>query len=194
MIKKYLLIYLVVIIIAISFFEYSVERTLNDGCDFPVYYHAGQGELLWGPKSYWVYNDKIALIFRPLGGMSYEKAFGIMYAANIISLFWLWFLMRNLRRKYPVVGWTSTIILGLLFSIIVRLGNIDGVLALACTTALGSFLAGCVKPYLFGFFILHAAIYCYRKSSNVFRAPKGDIYNCSNNYIDEQIYSEKIQQ
>lgn len=157
-----------VIILAAVSFRPAMERTLAEGHDFPIYYAVAHGEHLQGEGvSGWVYNDKTAVVFSPFKAVSYEVAYGIMYAISLASLFLVWRRMRHLRRRYPAVGWLATVAFGFMGAIVIRLGNIDLVLALAVTTPLGAVLAGCIKPYLLLFVLLHAAIHCHKRSVGV---------------------------
>lgn len=155
---------LAVLFVAIVLYRYSLRRTLGCGNDFPVYYAAGQGRMVWGNgEGYYVYSERLLPAFAWMRRLTYQQAFTVSYVASVVSF---WLLMRRLFRcfsAYPVTVCVAAVVAGVAWIDVLRLQNIGGLLAFACLSPVGSLLAGCVKPYLLGFVVVHAAIACHRR-------------------------------
>ena len=153
------------LIAAAALFPYSLNRIQAKGYDFPIYYKAGQGDISTDyAKGAYVYNGKTAAIFWPLARLPMWLAFGIFYAATVVALVWLLFGLCRVGGQWPHLAALAGLLLGGASLIILRCGNINGLLAVLCISPLGSVLAGCVKPYLWAFTAVHAAIFCHRHS------------------------------
>ena len=150
---------------AALFYPHALQVSLEKGYDFPVYYAAAFGDYYSGigehPRSPWVYSERLMPLLKPLKGLGYEVGFAIMYVANALALLGLWGALGYARRRYPILGWSATVGAGIVWFVVLRLGNVLGVLAFACATPVGAVLAACVKPYLVSFVLLHAAAICY---------------------------------
>jgi hypothetical protein len=157
---------LAVVLAAAAMFPYSLNRVQCLGYDFPIYWHAGKGDISHDyQRGAFVYNDKVAVAFRPLARLPLPVAFGVFYAATVAGYC---ALVRRachgsgVRRALLVAG---VIVSGLAMLVVLRCGNVAGLLAFACATPLGSVLAGCCKPCLFAFTVVHAACFCARHSA-----------------------------
>lgn len=151
--------------VAVAIFIYSLERTRDKGYDFPIYYKAGQGEISSDyTAGAWVYSHKIAPACRPLAALPYPLALGVFHAATWLALVGLYRRLARGFRAFPVLVVVAGILGGGAAFVILRCGNITGILALMVTHPVGALLAGCVKPYLFAFVVLHAAVICARHS------------------------------
>lgn len=152
-----------VLLLLVPHFIYSAGVSRERGYDFPVYYAAAHGVLQdgTGGTSPWVYSPKVAVLFRPLKEVPYVVAFGVVYGLNLLGLAGLVSMLGRVRSSSPVLGWCATVGAGVVYLVVLRLGNVSGVLALACTTWWGTLLAGCVKPYLLALLPLHAAAACH---------------------------------
>jgi len=154
-----------VLLVGLALFPYSLERTQRLGYDFPIYYSAGSGDI---SSSYvsgaFVYSHRIAPIFSPLSRLPYPTAFGVFYFSTLLSFAWMLAHFDRRSDVYPRVALVAKILAGGSLFVILRCGNIGGILAFLCISPVGAVLAGCVKPYLFSFVVLHAAGFCYKYS------------------------------
>jgi hypothetical protein len=165
----------VVLLVAALLFPYCLERTQEKGYDFPIYYRAGQGDI--SPdfnRGAYVYSHKTAPIFGPLSRLPYPLAFGVFYVATWASLIALYRRLGSRLRAFPVLGASCAIIGGGAAFIILRCGNVTGMLAILVTTPVGAVLAMCVKPYLGAFVLLHAAIICARSTAPKIPSSQGE--------------------
>lgn len=151
-------------LVVIALFPYSLERTVRLGYDYPIYYNAGRGDLSHDfTVGAWVYSDRLAVDFEPLAKLKYPHSFGLFYFATAVAVFLLVRRLFPSRNEHPVLSVVGAILLGGAAFIILRCGNVTGILALLVTNPLGSVLAMCVKPYLAVFVVVHAAGFCHAR-------------------------------
>jgi hypothetical protein len=137
--KKVCLIF--IIIVSFIWFPHSLNKNCELGYCFPIYYQAGQENLVDG----WVYNDLIGYIFYPFAKLPFDLAFGLWYSLCVlawISIAWRWPLA-GIIGAYPIL-------------LALQIGQIDPILAWLCLTPIGAILAACVKPYCVLFVVFHA--------------------------------------
>lgn len=157
---------LIVILVSVVLYPYVLERTQRGEGDFPVYYRAAHGEYVWSQEDgYYVYSERAAWAFGPLGALPYWAALGAFCAATASAFVGLIRQLLGAYSRLPALVFIVTIGCGIVYPMLYRIQNITGLLALACVTPLGAILAMCVKPYLFPFVVLHAARACYAASS-----------------------------
>ena len=156
---------LLVAVLIIALFPYSLDRVVEKGYDFPIYYRAGQGQIGtdYNTGAY-VYSHRTAAVFWPLAQLPFSVAFAVFYLATGLAILTLFAALARAVPRYPVLATCAAILAGGAGFVILRCGNIAGLLALACTTPLGSVVAGCFKPHLFAFSVVHAAGLCTRYS------------------------------
>lgn len=160
----------VLIIISAAWFPHSLNRVNALGYDFPIYYNAALDI-----DSGWFYADWVRYVFYPLTFVPMDVGFAIWY--SILVLTWI-----ALSRQ---MGAVLTLLSVYPMLLCLELGQITPILAWLCLTPLGGVLAGGVKPYLFGFVLLH--IYALSRSqrkyddSSVLEAEHPLSVNYSNN-------------
>jgi len=122
---------LIAVAVFAALFPYCLNRTEALGYDFPIYYSAGAGSISSDyAQGAFVYSHRIVPVFRPLAKLPYWAAFGIFYAATAAAIY---SLLRRISRhfdSYPVLVSALWIVVGGAGFIILRCGNVTGILAL----------------------------------------------------------------
>ncbi len=161
----------VIILISAGWFPHSLEKVTRLGYDWGIYYRAGQGNFGGG----WYYNDMVGWLFRPFTWFTEGFSFVLWY----ILLVWSWV---GLQRKLDTcgVGVLGSILVAYSMLLCLEVGQIAPILAWACLTPLGAVCSMLVKPYMFMFVLIHAALYWYRAGGKkgLIKA-ESDVLTCS---------------
>jgi len=145
-----------IIILSALWYPMSTHNAWRVGYDFNIYYQAAKGVSDYG----WFYNDKILYLFKPFTLVTVEQAFLFWYALCVFA--WVKLCERASAAGIPFI--VAATLSAYPMARCLEVGNCTPLLALACTTPLGSILAGCVKPYCFAFVLVHAALYWRRQT------------------------------
>jgi hypothetical protein len=132
-----------IVLVSFAWFPHSLNRVMELGYDFPVYYRAAQGAV----EPAWVYSDHLRVLFLPFTLLPLPVAFGAFYGLSVLVWLDIW------RRNWflAILG-TYPMLLAL------ELGQVAPILAWLCLSLPGSILAACFKPYLGVFVIIHALL------------------------------------
>ncbi len=163
---------LVLILSALYLIHNYFYRQAYDACyqiDFRVDYNFAAYGDLFGRS----YKDWTGIFWKPFALLPFESAFILWYAVcSICVLIIVWKLSEipyGWILVFPfikVAGWS------------LGSGNINPILAALCLTPLGCLVAGMVKPYLFGFMVIHTfARFSNGSSSNaVYRMGDNNLF------------------
>jgi hypothetical protein len=124
------------------------------GDDFTAYYETAAGSFdpsAWYASRMWYPVWAVKLLFWPFTLLEIEVAWRIVYCLNVAS--WI-----ALVRKLPDNLWgeCAFVISFHPMSILLGFNNVQPILIFMATFPLGAVVAGILKPYYFGFALLHA--------------------------------------
>ncbi len=137
----------------------GLHHITNHPYDWYVYWQAGQGNLVWSMhEGFWVYNPKVAIIFRWALGMDYLQSWAYFYIAIAAATGVLVYRLVLARWLYAV-GPAIALIVAVNIESYLRCGNIQPALLLIAAHPIGAVAATCIKPYFAAFIFLHAGLY-----------------------------------
>ena len=141
-----------------------LERTEQAGFDAPIYYAVGRGFTDYtvfngrGEEIGFIYSERTLPVWRLWAKLSYPTALAVLVLGSAFGIAATGGRVLAARGRYPRLVWFVALAVGIKASDTVQGGNISGLLAGLCLTPWGALLAGCIKPYLFVFVVLHAAL------------------------------------
>lgn len=150
--------YALIVLVSIAWFPHSLQRNIELGYDWQIYYNFSKYGTEWG----WLYADWVKYVFKPFTLLPMEWAFGAWYAVLVSC--WL-YLVYRVRRTFGQSGFAWVLFAFSFYPmlLVLELGQVTPLLAVLCLTPLGTVLAGIIKPYCFGFLLVHFYIAFFRR-------------------------------
>jgi len=127
------------------------RRTKRTGIDFPIYYLTGT---VGKPMPGFVYSDLTIPAWRLLARLRYDDALALMTGLTMVAAVFLYAAICGMTRDGLGLVPIALALLWIV-SYSVRHGNITTICAALCLHPVGTLVAGCYKPHLLLFLVLH---------------------------------------
>jgi hypothetical protein len=192
--KKSKIIFLLVLSIVCIYYSSKSSDQIGGwhGLHFRIYCNAAAGDFTTSYPAYnndtWIYNNKIAWLFKPFLLVPFETSLRLWEAVLIMC-----FLVISYRMLAYRFGWMAILVFLKPFIWSLQTGNIYPLLIALSLTPVGALIAGCVKPIFFGIFLMYAMM-SYVRHGSIERVATGGLTRITMPDMSRQYGSKVVQQ